>query len=117
MTDTETKVIAAWKKAAADLGIQFTSPFIATLADGSTHEHLGLVHRFGRRVGTLIRVLHEPSEKSPHPAGDDYYFSILAPDYGHYERQLFIDTLDDWQFFGPDAERPEWYSGKVWGAP
>jgi len=116
MTDTEAKVVAAWKEAAADLGIQFSSPFVATSADGRTHEHLGLVHRFGRRLGTLIRVLHELSEKSPHPAGDDYYFSILGPAYGHYERQLFIDTLDDWQFFGPDPERPKWYSGKVWGA-
>jgi hypothetical protein len=116
MTDTEAKVVAAWKQAEADLGIQFTSPFNAPSADGSTQEHLGLVHRFGRRLGTLIRVLHEPSEKSPHPAGEDYYFSILAPGYGLYERQLFIDTLDDWQFFGPDCERPAWYSGKVCGA-
>jgi hypothetical protein len=35
MTDTEAKVIAAWKQAAADLGIEFTSPFIAPLADGA----------------------------------------------------------------------------------
>jgi hypothetical protein len=116
MTDIETKVVAAWKEAAADLGIQFTSPFVVTSPDGRSHEHLGLVHRFGRQEGTIIRVLHEPSEKSPHPAGDAYYFSILGSDYRRYERQLFIDTLDDWQFFGPAPERPAWYTGKVWGA-
>lgn len=114
MTDTETRVVAAWKAAAADLRIQFTSPFVVTLPDGRTHEHLGLVHRFGRRAGTLIGVLYEPSEKSPHPACDDYYYSILGPGYGRYERQSFIDTLADWQFFGPESERPEWYSGKSW---
>jgi len=24
------------------------------------------------------------------------------------------DMLDDWQFFGPDSERPSWYSGTPW---
>lgn len=114
MTDTEAKVIAAWKQAAAELGIQFTSPFVVNLADGRTHEHLGLVHQFGRRIGTIIRVFREPSEKSPHPADEDYYMSILGPGYARYERQSFIDTLDDWQFFGPEGERPKWYSGKNW---
>ena len=115
MTDIEAKVVAAWKEAAADLGIQFTAPFVVTSADGRIFEHLGLVHRFGRRKGTLMRVLHEPSEKSPHPAGDDYFWSALGSGYGQYDRQYFIDTLDDWQFFGPEGERPAWYTGKYWG--
>ena len=114
MTDTETKVVAAWKEAAAELGIQFTSPFVVTLSDGEKREHLGLIHRFGRRIGTLISVLHEPSECIRRPPGDDYFSSILGLIYVRYERQEFIDTLDDWQFFGPESERPEWYSGKSW---
>lgn len=114
MTDTEAKVVAAWKEAAADLGIQFSSPFVIT-SNSRSHEYLGLVHGFGRRVGTLIRVLHEPSERVPHPQGDDYYWSALGAGYGRYDRQYFIDTLDDWQFFGPESERPDWYTGKIWG--
>ena len=114
MTDTEAKVVAAWKQAAADLGIRFTSPFVVTTPDGRSHEHLGLVHQFGRRIGALISVLHEPSEQTPRPAVDEYYWSILGPGYARYERQDFIDTLDDWQFFGSEAERPSWYSGKSW---
>ena len=114
MTDTEAKVVAAWKEAAANLGIRFTSPFVIRTAEGRNHKHLGLVHQFGRRIGTVIGVLHEPSEETPHGVSDDYFFSILSPAYGRYEQQLFIDTLDDWQFFGPEAERPSWYSGKSW---
>lgn len=114
MTNTEAKVVAAWKEAAADLGFQFTSPFVVTLSDGSHHEHLGLVHRFGRCIGALISVLDEPSERIPRPAGDDYFCSTLGTDYASYERQLFVDTLDDWQFFGSESERPPWYSGKSW---
>jgi hypothetical protein len=114
MTDTEAKVVAAWKEAAADLGIRFTSPFIVTTADGRSHEHLGLVHQFGHRIGALISVLDEPSEHIPRPRDEEYYRSIISPDYGRYERQAFIDILDDWKFFGSDAERPSWYSGKNW---
>jgi hypothetical protein len=114
MTDTEARVVAAWKEAAADLGIRFTSPFLITSTDGHRHEHLGLVYHFGRRIGTLISVLHEPSELVERPTGDDYSWSILGPGYSRYQRQSFIDTLDDWQFFGPESERPGWYSGKSW---
>jgi len=112
MMDPEARVVAAWKEAAADLGIRFISPFVAPSVAGLKHEYLGLVHMFGGQAGTLIRLLREPSEKSPDPTGDGYYWSILGPDYARYNRQLFIDTLDDWQFFGPDSERPEWYSGR-----
>jgi hypothetical protein len=111
MTPTEAKVVAAWKEAAADLGIRFTSPFVVHTPDGRSHQHLGLVHQFGRRFGTLISVLHEPSEQTPRPAGDDYFWSILGPSYERYDRQEFIETLDDWQFFGSEVERPSWYSG------
>jgi hypothetical protein len=113
MTDIEAQVVAAWKEAAADLGFQFTSPFVMMSEDGCSFEHLGLVHHFGRRVGTLISVLHEPSERIPHLANDDYFWSILGQIYGRYERQEFVDTLRDWQYFGPESERPSWYSGPV----
>jgi hypothetical protein len=71
-------------------------------------------NHFGRRVGTIISVLHEPSSQIRFPVDDDYFPSQLSDSYTHYDRQLFIDTLDDWQFFGPDAEKPVWYSGKSW---
>jgi hypothetical protein len=114
MTDTEARVVEAWHQAAADLGIKFTSPFVLTLRDGRRFEYLGIVHQFGRRVGTVISVLKEPSAVAWFGDDDDYFTSVLGSGYGRYERQLFIDTLDDWQFFGSEAERPAWYSGKSW---
>jgi len=114
MTDIETKVIAAWKDASSDLGFKFTSPYVVTLPNGSRCEYPGLVHQYGSRHGTLIAVLHEPSNNLPRPERNDYFWSSLGPGYAAYERQKFIDTLDDWQFFGPENERPFWYSGKSW---
>lgn len=114
MIPIEAKVIAAWKMAANDIGIQITSPYAVTLEDGGTYEYLGLVHQFGRRIGTIIGVLDAPSMQSPHPTSDDYFYSILGASYEQYDRQLFINTLNDWQFFGPDCQKPVWYSGKPW---
>lgn len=114
MTDKEAKVVAAWKEAATRLGILFTSPFTVTLPDGTKQECLGLVHQFGGRVGTVIAAIDEPSESADLRPTDDYYWSILGDCYCEFDRQLFVDTLDDWKFFGPNCERPEWYSGKFW---
>ncbi len=115
MTEAESRVVTAWREAARDLGIRFTSPFVLTVQDGERVEYLGLVHGFGRRVGTLISVIGEPSSSVQHPDGDDYYRSQLASSYGVYRRQHFIDMLDDWKYYGPGSERPDWYSGKTWG--
>jgi hypothetical protein len=118
MTDIESKVVAAWRRAADDLGIEFSSPHVVTTRSGCCMECIGFVHRFGRRVGTIISVLDQPSSLAHLVTkwqDDDYFISVLAAGYGKYERQYFIDTLDDWQFFGPDSMRPAWYTGKHWG--
>ena len=118
MTETESKVVEAWRRAANDLGIKFTSPFTVAIRGGKRAEYIGFVHNFGRRVGTIISVLYQPSSLAGLVSGhkdDDYYISVLGSGYGDYNRQFFIDTLDDWQFFGADSERPAWYTGKVWG--
>ncbi|HTQ29636.1 MAG TPA: hypothetical protein VMI53_00360, partial [Opitutaceae bacterium] len=112
--DIEARVVEAWKQASADLGIKFTSPFVVIDPDGQRLEGLGLVHFFGRRLGAIISVIDGPLSRSKVWTNDDYFSSMLGRSYERYERQHFIDTLDDWHFFGPESERPPWYSGKVW---
>jgi hypothetical protein len=115
MTAIESKVVQAWRQAADDLGIRFSSPFVVTRPDGSSFECIGFIHHFGRRLGTIISVIGEPSSNVKLSADEDYFSSQLSPGYCAYKRQSFINTLDDWAFFGPDAERPAWYTGKYWG--
>jgi hypothetical protein len=116
MTEIEAKVVAAWREAAADLGFRFTSPYVVTFPDGSRQEHLGLVHHFGRPIGTLISVIQEPSERFRRPTGDDYFWSILGSGYSHYSRDDIVETLGDWGYFGPVASRPVWYAPAAhWG--
>jgi hypothetical protein len=111
MTPIEAKVVAAWREASKDLGIRFTSPFPFE-RDGKTFEALGLVREFGRRIGTVISVIDEPSSSVRWPRSEDYLVSQLSDSYARYDRRFFINTLDDWQFFGPDSEKPAWYSGR-----
>src|SRR5262245_39750776 len=115
MSELETQVVEAWRQAAADLGIRFTAPFV-TEVDGKRVQFLALVHLFGRPIGTVISVMDQPSDGRGHPQTDQYFRSILNGEcYRTYDRELFIETLDDWHYFGPEAERPSWYTGKFPG--
>lgn len=56
MTELESKVVAAWREAATDLGFAFTAPFIGKTSSDKPVEALGLIYQFGRRIGTLISL-------------------------------------------------------------
>lgn len=118
MTGIESRVVEAWRQAADDLGIRFSSPFSLVTRDGHRMDCIGFVHQFGRRVGTIVSVLDQPSSLVDLVSGwqdEDCFISVLTASYGSYERQLFIDMLDDWQFYGAKLERPAWYGDKCWG--
>jgi hypothetical protein len=84
----------------ADLGNRFTAPFV-TEVDGKRIQFLALVHLFGRPIGTVISVMDQPSDGHGHPQTDKYFRSILNGEcYRTYDRELFIETLDDWHYFG-----------------
>src|SRR5579863_3644479 len=108
MTDIEAKVVAAWREAAADLGFQFTSPCMVQALDGQHFEALGLVHQFGGQIGTLISA--EPSADWYPAVQDGYGVSHLSPGYAQYDRASWIETLDDWGFWGDPSLAPDWYS-------
>jgi hypothetical protein len=109
MTKQEAKVVAAWREAAAGLGFRFTSPYLATAQDGQQFEALGLVHEFGGRIGTLISA--EPSADLYPDVGDRYGVSYLSyRGHARYERELWIELLNDWGFWGPPSHAPAWYS-------
>jgi hypothetical protein len=114
MSPDEQSVCGAWQLAAQELGFRFTPSFSINL-DGQSHTFLGLVHGFGGPKGALLAIYEPGHSLSEYPQPDGYHVSLLsASSYCKYERQHFIDTLDDLQWCGPDTERPPWYSGKPW---
>ncbi len=112
MTELEERVCSAWRQACADLGVQFSAPFVATATDGLSHAYLGLVHNFGGTRGTLICMTDGECPKLPMDSTTGYYLSLLGESYAVYERQLFVDTLNDWGWCGPADQRPPWFTGE-----
>ena len=41
------------------------------------------------------------------------YPSLLGESYRAYDRELFIDTLNDWGWYG-GGDPPSWYTGRPW---
>lgn len=105
-------IINAFKEAAGQLGFSFEPCFTLTFDDGRVIETLGLVRHFGSKAGAVLFL--ESSTPSPEDQirikALGYYFSFLYPSYSQYEPVLFMDTLNDWHYFGPISTRPSWYS-------
>jgi hypothetical protein len=100
-----------WLEAGKDLGIKVEAPFSL-----SGHTGIALVPSFGSDAGTLILPLdREVSAEVILDAKSAGYFvtRVNLSTYGTYARQPFIDTLNDWGWFG-STPPPSWYSGRPW---
>jgi hypothetical protein len=114
MSDLRAEVITAWREAAKELGIRFTSPYSLTLKNGNLADCLGLVHYFGRSFGTAIFLDGKTENVAPQDMGEEYHYSLLTDSYAKYDRELFTATLDAWGWVGPETQKPVWYTGKPW---
>jgi len=114
---TVSSTTSAFSEAGAHLGFAFESEFTITLPSGKVINTFGLVREFGSAAGTLIFL--ESAAPSQQEQAEikamGYYFSILFPSYTKYDEVLFKETLNDWQYFGRQSNRPSWYTGKSWG--
>lgn len=108
------KLINAWREASKDLKINIQSPFILLIEDNRNLRFDILIEDFGQPKGTIILLVDDMTDfNTPEKYG--YYCSALNPlSYANYDRQLFIDTLNDWGYFGNNNEKPDWYSGQPW---
>ena len=105
-------IAAAWRTAAADLGIAVVAPFTLTGRDGAEYPFAALVRAFGTPAGTLICSqaradgLRAITEESGYRC-----VGLCAEDYQEYHRELFVWLLDDFEWCGAPAERPAWHTG------
>ena len=105
------EISEAWRQAAVDLGIRVIAPFALSL-DGETERYEAHILDFGGPKGTVVTGQNGESGGIRKRLG--YYYSILFPSYRVYARQHFIDTLNDWGWFGEKGKEPVWYTGKPW---
>jgi hypothetical protein len=102
----------AWLEAARDLEIRVAAPFTVRVSEDELVTYEAHVLDFGGTKGAVVGVLDDRLHDCRATQG--YYCSNLAPSYRRYVRQHFIDTLNDWGWFGPAELRPAWYTGKSW---
>lgn len=102
------KLFEAWQITADDLKLSVSFPW------KQNEYELGILIRdFGSKKGTIVTGLNTNLDfKKVEKEG--YYYSQLGQGYEKYEKSLYIDTLNDWGYFGDNENRPDWYNGKPW---
>jgi hypothetical protein len=109
MAETTAWLRRVWAQAADDLGLIVT-PFrrAVRIRDfGSPH---GTVCVFrGAPAGARFLLWHDAKRLG-------LFWSALAEPYQEYDRALFIETLNDWGWYG-DGDPPNWYSGPSGATP
>lgn len=96
-----------------DLGVRIIAPFALTTTAGESLLYEAHIVDFGGAKGTVVGLLDRDSlTDSRRQQG--YFCSDLSGSYRIYNRDLFMDTLNDWQWFGKEGAEPSWYTGKKW---
>lgn len=108
------QIIAAWREGASRLGVRVAAPHSIELADGTVLVVEVFLPDFGGPQG-LVAVALDDIERCERATRSNRFVSQLASTYRCFDLDLFRDTLNDWQWFGPLTDRPSWYSGKSWG--
>jgi hypothetical protein len=114
MDSTTRSLVAAWRAAADDLGISIQAPFSLHLSGRIITADV-LVRSFGQvngmlvcaRAGVFDDVFHDVSNEI---VAAGYGYSVLGSSYESYDRDLFVETLRDWSWSGPDCDCPDWCS-------
>ena len=102
----------SWRQAATDLKIRVVAPSRFVSESGESVWFEAHVLDFGGPKGTVVSNQDGRLDDLRERLG--YYVSNLFPTYRIYARQHFIDTLDDWGWFGEPGKEPLWYTGKLW---
>ena len=105
-------LIKAWKFAAQELGLEIITPLKMNTENGKVNYPI-LVKNFGAKKGTII-AQHAFFMDYPMPKHKDYHFSAVnANFYSEFNKEQFIDTLEDWGYYGSNVSKPEWYKGNI----
>ena len=106
----------AWLEAAEDLGIRVQHPFTFTTATGATATTESVfLPDFGSSAGTLLLCRFDADDVCELAEETAFFRSALNPQsYEPYRRDLYIDTLNDWGWFGFPPARPSWFTGAPW---
>jgi hypothetical protein len=101
----------AWRRAAEDLRFRFESPFCMQYR-GREYWCSGWLPDFGCPLGVVIAGRNCVEEIFDISDALGYYSSGLSPYYYEtYDRERFMETLNDWGWFGKKEDAPVWFAG------
>jgi hypothetical protein len=108
---------AAWREAGSELRLDVVAPYrLVDQASVEPIECVALVRAFGSAKGTILLDLGSTTSAHHDAVSRLGFFAtrinVLA--YSKYQRAAFVDTLNDWGWFGPEEQRPAWYTGQPW---
>lgn len=104
-------LLAEWTRVADDLGIDVDGPYDVSLPSGAHLQVPVLVRRFGGPEGMLVLCDYAlVKNRIDEIVQAGYGFSIFdEPTIEHgYSREVFIEVLTDWGWYGPVSEKPAW---------
>jgi hypothetical protein len=101
---------------AADLGLDVVAPYRVVDSENRAINGSALVRQFGSSAGALVLDVASTTQSETAAATRLGFFvaQVKAEAYASYDRDLFVDTLNDWGWFGPERDRPTWITGEAW---
>jgi hypothetical protein len=108
MAELGDRIIGAWRQAAAELGISFTTPWHTLTLDHRRVSYLGLVRGFGGRTGTVVRLLNLGELSVYDELDREIHVAKLGERHASYDPLVFRGTLLEWGYSGPPSQRPAW---------
>jgi hypothetical protein len=86
--------------------------------DNETIQFAGLVENFGSEKGMLIFCSKswevQPYTKAGESQGFGYSCLSVPDDNELYDKQTFIEVLNDWGWCKNEVPPPTWYTGEPW---
>jgi len=107
-------LVRAWSDARNDLKIDVVAPF-DLMIDDTELKCVALLRQFGFRNGMLVMddsTLDETFGLAKVAVERGYGFSYLGRGFTTYQRESFIEALNDWSWNGDAAGAPDWYRGE-----
>jgi hypothetical protein len=98
----EAPLLASWLEAGEDLGVKVEE-----------HGDAVVVREFGNSLGMLCSLAEDGAAHKSDAKQLGMGYSLLGKSYVSYDRALFIDTLNDWGWYG-QGDPPPWYTGEPW---
>ena len=100
-----------WDIAGQELGLELITPFEICISGGHKIHAEFLVKSFGARNGMLIITSYDvvqPYVKELNDLG--YGFCVLErlEEGQTYDREEFVDMLNDWGWMGDPTRKPSW---------